>query len=160
MQMFNKALAGLKKIGKSLQGPEALAPHSDVAVSAAATASRVTSGAPGNVAPCCSPENMAAADSAVQRSTSNAVANETANATAHALWVALGGQANVRAFKTVACTRLRVELLDAAQFNPQQAQQAGVLAVAHVAGQVIHLIVGLNAAQLEVDLRAACVMER
>jgi phosphotransferase system IIB component len=156
MQMFNKALAGLKKIGKSLQGPEALAPHSDVAVPAAAPASRVTSGAPGNVAPCCSPENMAAADSAVQRSTSNAVAN----ATAHALWAALGGQANVRAFKTVACTRLRVELLDAAQFNPQQAQQAGVLAVAHVAGQVIHLIVGPHAAQLEVDLRAACVMER
>ncbi len=66
---------------------------------------------------------------------------------AEQMLAALGGHGNLRKIEAVACTRLRVELADAAKFNEEGAQKAGVAAVMHIAPQVLHLIIGNQAGQ-------------
>jgi len=63
------------------------------------------------------------------------------------LLAALGGRANLRTLEAVAFTRLRVEFVDAAQFDEAAAKLAGVVAVMHVSPAVMHLIVGDKAEQ-------------
>ena len=63
------------------------------------------------------------------------------------LLAALGGKANLRTLEAVAFTRLRVEFVDAAQFDEAAAKLAGVVAVMHVSPTVMHLIVGDKAEQ-------------
>ena len=55
---------------------------------------------------------------------------------------ALGGSGNLRKIEAVACTRLRVELVDANRFNEEETKKAGVAAVMRIAPDVLHLIVG------------------
>lgn len=66
---------------------------------------------------------------------------------AEQILVALGGHGNLRKIEAVACTRLRVELADAAKFNEEGVKMAGVAAVMHVTPEVLHLIIGDQAGQ-------------
>jgi PTS system glucose-specific IIC component len=59
----------------------------------------------------------------------------------------LGGPANIRSLDAVALTRLRVTLADPSKFNEPEARRAGVLAVMNIPPDVLHLIVGVQAAQ-------------
>nr|WP_295129873.1 PTS glucose transporter subunit IIBC [uncultured Roseateles sp.] len=63
------------------------------------------------------------------------------------LLASLGGKANLRSLQAVAYTRLRVQLLDAAQFDEAAALKSGANAVMHVNANTLHLIVGSDAAQ-------------
>lgn len=63
------------------------------------------------------------------------------------LLAALGGKANLHSLQAVAYTRLRVQLLDAAQFDEAAALKSGANAVMHVNANTLHLIVGSDAAQ-------------
>jgi phosphotransferase system IIB component len=128
--MFDKALAGLKHIGQVLLKAPA-AGHEDAA-----------------------PEHAAAPLQGADLAKTQTAEALALRHTADAIWASLGGQANVRSWEAVAGTRLRVELEDPTQFNPQQAQLAGVLAVAQVSTQLMHLIVGPQAPLLAADWRA------
>ncbi|PVE44093.1 hypothetical protein H663_003825 [Limnohabitans planktonicus II-D5] len=130
MQMFDKALSRLKNIGQTLHKAPAGGQEAAVAAHAAAQLQGAV---------------------LAQTQTPDAPALRQ---TADAIWACLGGPGNVRAFEAVAGTRLRVELADATQFKPQQAKLAGVLAVAQVATQVMHLIVGPQAPLIAADWRA------
>ncbi|MEL4178850.1 PTS glucose transporter subunit IIBC [Roseateles sp. PN1] len=69
------------------------------------------------------------------------------------LLAALGGKANLRSLQAVAFTRLRVQLLDAAQFDEAAASKAGANAVMRVSADTLHLIVGSDAAQFAKAMR-------
>lgn len=68
---------------------------------------------------------------------------------------ALGERANVRAVQAIAHTRLRVTLADPARFEESAAKLAGVQAVMKVTPDVVHLIVGEQAATLATAMQAA-----
>ena len=125
--MFDKTLSRLKNIGQSLHKAPAGGHEAAVATHAAAPLQGAVLA------------KTQASDAAALRQTADAI------------WACLGGPGNVRAFEAVAGTRLRVELADPTQFNPQQAKLAGVLAVAQVATQVMHLIVGPQAHLIAAD---------
>jgi PTS system glucose-specific IIC component len=59
----------------------------------------------------------------------------------------LGGASNLRSLDAVALTRLRVTLIDPSKFNEADARLAGALAVMQIPPDVLHLIVGVQAAQ-------------
>ncbi|MBY0236716.1 MAG: PTS transporter subunit EIIB, partial [Burkholderiaceae bacterium] len=69
------------------------------------------------------------------------------------LLAALGGRANLRSLQAVAFTRLRVQLLDAAQFDEAAASKSGANAVMRVSADTLHLIVGSDAAQFAKAMR-------
>lgn len=58
---------------------------------------------------------------------------------------ALGGDANVKSMAPIAVTRLRVEVGDMDAVDAGALTQAGVVAVATVAANTLHLIVGIPA---------------
>lgn len=66
---------------------------------------------------------------------------------AEQILLALGGAGNLRKIEAVACTRLRVELADAAKFDEEGVKLAGVAAVMLIAPDVLHLIIGDKAGQ-------------
>jgi PTS system glucose-specific IIC component len=66
---------------------------------------------------------------------------------AEAMIAALGGVDNIRTVDPVALTRLRVEVTDPATVNETALQSAGVQGMMRVQENVLHLVVGLNAAQ-------------
>jgi PTS system glucose-specific IIC component len=66
---------------------------------------------------------------------------------ADAMIAALGGVDNIRTVDPVALTRLRVEVTDPATVNETALQSAGVQGMMRVQENVLHLVVGLNAAQ-------------
>ncbi|QZA81419.1 PTS transporter subunit EIIB [Deefgea piscis] len=55
-------------------------------------------------------------------------------------YAALGGKANVRLAESIATTRIRVELLDAALLNEAVLKDLGVAAVAKIDAHTVHLI--------------------
>jgi len=99
------------------------------------------------------PLNPAAASASALTSTAGVSVGTTPKADAWVreasvgLLAALGGRANLRTLEAVAFTRLRVELVDAAQFDEAAAKLAGVVAVMQVSPVVMHLIVGDKAEQ-------------
>ncbi len=70
-----------------------------------------------------------------------------AGAKAEAMIVALGGTDNIRAVDPVALTRLRVEVTDPTTINETALQSAGVQGMMRLQGNLLHLVVGLNANQ-------------
>lgn len=64
-----------------------------------------------------------------------------------ALRTCLGGPGNVLELTVVAGTRLRARLADTTRFDAVSAGKLGVVAVAQAAPDVLHLIVGNQAAQ-------------
>jgi PTS system N-acetylglucosamine-specific IIC component len=58
---------------------------------------------------------------------------------------ALGGAANVRAVEAVAGTRLRVEVADASQVNEAALKALGASGVAHLAGNLLHVVLNGDA---------------
>jgi PTS system glucose-specific IIC component len=108
------------------------------------------------------PLNPSAASASAQASTAGVALGNTPKAAdawvreaAVGLLAALGGRANLRTLEAVAFTRLRVEFVDAAQFDEAAAKLAGVVAVMHVSPTVMHLIVGDKAEQFASVLNAA-----
>jgi len=100
------------------------------------------------------PLNPSAASASALTSTAGVAVGSTPKAAdawvreaAVGLRAALGGRANLRTLEAVAFTRLRVEFVDAAQFDEAAAKLAGVVAVMHVSPAVVHLIVGDKAEQ-------------
>jgi PTS system glucose-specific IIC component len=61
---------------------------------------------------------------------------------------ALGGSANIKRMEPIATTRLRVELEDASRSDAQALRNAGVEATVSVKANCLHLIIGINSAQL------------
>jgi glucose PTS system EIICB or EIICBA component len=59
--------------------------------------------------------------------------------------VALGGTRNIASAEACALTRVRVTLVDPALVNEAALHQAGVAALMHLGGNVLHLIVGAQA---------------
>ncbi|MEY3299575.1 MAG: Fused glucose-specific enzyme: IIBcomponent [Cyanobacteriota bacterium] len=70
-----------------------------------------------------------------------------AGAKAEAMIVALGGTDNIRAVDPIALTRLRVEVTDPTTINETALQSAGVQGMMRLQGNLLHLVVGLNANQ-------------
>ncbi|HOY68496.1 MAG TPA: PTS glucose transporter subunit IIBC [Candidatus Ozemobacteraceae bacterium] len=73
---------------------------------------------------------------------------------ARAMLAALGGAANVKRLDVCAATRLRVNLADAKKAADPALREAGVQAVMSFPGDVMHLVVGLNADQYAAELHA------
>lgn len=73
---------------------------------------------------------------------------------ARAMLAALGGTANVKRLDVCAATRLRVNLADAKKAADPALREAGVQAVMSFPGDVMHLVVGLNADQYAAELHA------
>ena len=74
---------------------------------------------------------------------------------AASILASLGGAANVEQAEAAAQTRLRVTLVDASKLDEAALQDAGVQGVMHLPGGVLHLLLGLNADQYAVEMRAA-----
>ena len=71
-----------------------------------------------------------------------------------ATWIAsLGGTGNVERVDECAETRLRVVLRDVATLNETALTSAGVEAIVRLPGNVVHLLVGLNADQYAAEMR-------
>lgn len=64
----------------------------------------------------------------------------------------LGGMKNVKKVDAVAETRLRVVVADEGPVNEADLQKAGVAAVMHLPGRILHLIVGPNADQYAAEM--------
>lgn len=62
--------------------------------------------------------------------------------------ISLGGRGNIRQLSVLACTRLRVELIDAAKLDEEALRHAGILALQRIAPDAFHLIVGHDAAAI------------
>ncbi|HOT29310.1 MAG TPA: PTS glucose transporter subunit IIBC [Candidatus Ozemobacteraceae bacterium] len=73
---------------------------------------------------------------------------------ARAMLAALGGASNVKRIEACAATRLRVTLGDAKHVADDALRDSGVHATMRVSGDVLHLLVGLNADQYAVELQA------
>ncbi|AMB85602.1 PTS glucose transporter subunit IIB [Pseudomonas agarici] len=67
-----------------------------------------------------------------------------APALAAPILTALGGEANLKSWRRVALTRLRVELHDASRIDSSGLRAAGVPGVMALPGGVVHLLVGLD----------------
>ena len=74
---------------------------------------------------------------------------------AASILASLGGAANVEQAEAAAQTRLRVTLVDASKLDEAALQDAGVQGVMQLPGGVLHLLLGLNADQYAVEMRAA-----
>jgi PTS system glucose-specific IIC component len=74
---------------------------------------------------------------------------------ARQILAALGGAGNVQQTESAAETRLRVAVGDQAKLDEAALLAAGVHAVMRLPGNVLHLIVGLNADQYAAEMRAA-----
>ncbi len=74
---------------------------------------------------------------------------------AASILASLGGAANVEQAEAAAQTRLRVTLVDSSKLDETALQEAGVQGVMHLPGGVLHLLLGLNADQYAVEMRAA-----
>jgi PTS system glucose-specific IIC component len=66
---------------------------------------------------------------------------------------ALGGASNIREVDEVALTRLRLQLADTQAINPDALKTAGVDDIMHLPGNILHLIMGLNADQYADEMR-------
>jgi PTS system glucose-specific IIC component len=82
-----------------------------------------------------------------------------AQARASAWLAALGGQDNVARVTACARTRVRVELHDAQRADEPALVRAGVTALMRLPGEVVHLVVGLNAEQYASALAAELAPE-
>ena len=69
-----------------------------------------------------------------------------------AIITALGGKHNIRQVKSVALTRLRIEVADSAAVNESALKDAGVEGVLLLPGGKLHLLVGLNAEQYAAEM--------
>jgi PTS system glucose-specific IIC component len=72
---------------------------------------------------------------------------------AKAYIAALGGRANIVRVDACAATRLRLVVRDKAQVRETALRADGIVAVAQVDGQVLHLLAGLNADQYAAEMR-------
>src|SRR4029453_6514343 len=71
-----------------------------------------------------------------------------------AAWIAaLGGAPNIERVDDCAETRLRVVLHDSAGIDEMALTSAGVDAIVRLPGNVVHLLVGLNADQYAAEMR-------
>ncbi|HEY9070905.1 MAG TPA: PTS glucose transporter subunit IIBC, partial [Candidatus Ozemobacteraceae bacterium] len=68
--------------------------------------------------------------------------------------------ANVKRLDVCAATRLRVTLADAKRAADPALREAGVQAVMGFSGDVMHLVVGLNADQYAAELQALLAASR
>jgi len=73
---------------------------------------------------------------------------------ARAILAALGGPSNVKRLEVCAATRLRVTLADAKKSTEAALRESGVQATMSFSGDVVHLLVGLNADQYAAELHA------
>ncbi len=80
-----------------------------------------------------------------------------APAKARAMLASLGGASNVRQAEAAAETRLRVILTDATGLDEAALKAAGVQGILRLPGNVLHLLVGLNADQYAAEMKAAMV---
>jgi glucose PTS system EIICB or EIICBA component len=69
-----------------------------------------------------------------------------------AIMTAIGGKSNIRQVKSVALTRLRIEVADSAIVNESALKDAGVEGVLRLPGGKLHLLVGLNAEQYATEM--------
>lgn len=69
-----------------------------------------------------------------------------------AIITALGGKPNIRQVKSVALTRLRIEVANSAVVNESALKDAGVEGVLLLPGGKLHLLVGLNAEQYAAEM--------
>jgi glucose PTS system EIICB or EIICBA component len=74
---------------------------------------------------------------------------------ARAMLAGLGGAGNVRMAESCAETRVRVALADGSNLDEQALQSAGVQGILRLPGNVLHLVVGLNADQYAAEMNAA-----
>lgn len=79
---------------------------------------------------------------------------------ARAILAALGGPANVKRLEVCATTRLRVTLADARLIAAPALRDSGVQATMSVSGDVMHLLIGLNADQYAAELQALLAVAR
>jgi len=69
-----------------------------------------------------------------------------------AIITAIGGKSNIRQVKSVALTRLRIEVADSAIVNESALKDAGVEGILRLPGGKLHLLVGLNAEQYATEM--------
>ncbi len=81
-------------------------------------------------------------------STSGAQSEATSDADATAWLVALGGEENLRALESVAATRLRVVVADAALVDASALRQLGAQGMVRLSKGLIHVIVGPQSKEL------------
>jgi glucose PTS system EIICB or EIICBA component len=70
-----------------------------------------------------------------------------------AIITAIGGKSNIRQVKSVALTRLRIEVADSAIVNELALKDAGVEGILRLPGGKLHLLVGLNAEQYATEMK-------
>jgi len=70
-------------------------------------------------------------------------------------WAALGGASNVQAVETVAGTRLRVELSDAARADPLALKRLGAVEVVQFSSTLLHVVMALDAGPVSRALQSA-----
>jgi glucose PTS system EIICB or EIICBA component len=70
-----------------------------------------------------------------------------------AIITALGGKPNIRQVKSVALTRLRIEVADSTVVKELALKDAGVEGVLLLPSGKLHLLVGLNAEQYAMEMK-------
>lgn len=71
---------------------------------------------------------------------------------AQAIITAIGGKSNIRQVKSVALTRLRIEVADSEIVSEPALKEAGVEGILRLPGGKLHLLVGLNAEQYATEM--------
>jgi glucose PTS system EIICB or EIICBA component len=77
-----------------------------------------------------------------------------------AIIAAIGGKSNIRQVKSVALTRLRIEVADSAIVNESALKDAGVAGILRLPGGKLHLLAGLNAEQYATEMNGQLVTSR
>lgn len=136
--------AGVMVVGSGLQvvfGPKSENLKTDMEEYLRRRPAGAEAPAPSTPAPA-APAPAAAPDAAARPVSAAALAK------AEAVLAALGGKANLNSCRTVAGTRLRVELADPARFDAAAAKAHGVRAVAVTGSGSLQLILGPDAAEV------------
>jgi len=79
---------------------------------------------------------------------------------ARAILAALGGPSNVKRLEVCALTRLRIMVVDAKKITEAALRDSGVQASMSFSGDIMHLLVGLNADQYAAELQALLAASR
>jgi len=66
---------------------------------------------------------------------------------------ALGGSSNIQEVDEIALTRIRLQLANETAVDEEALQRAGVDGVMHLPGNILHLLVGLNADQYADEMK-------
>ncbi len=95
------------------------------------------------------------APSAQQSATAKTTAPPQSDININALLSGLGGKSNIEQLEACATTRLRLTVKDGTAIDLAGLKGAGVLAAVQVTGQLLHLIVGMQAQAVAKELKVA-----